>query len=322
MNTLQAKPWMTNVLVAAGVYNLAWSAFAICFPQSSLQIIGLDSASSHPLWQGMGMVIGVFGIGYLLAARDPYRHWLVIFMGLLSKVLSPLGFAIGLANGTMPAAMGWALIPNDLIWWIPFAVILYAALRYSQAIGTVYLIDDFDDPIRDLKTSVGKSVWDLSFTRPQLVVFLRHTGCTFCREALSDLERQRPEIEQAGCGIVLVHPSSQKCGDDMIEKYHLDDLPHLSDIQCRLYRQFGLEHAAFTQLFGLKVMLRGFVAAVLHGHGFGKLQGNAFQMPGAFLVHRGQFLRGYQHSQACDRVNYARFVRDAQTQPVQEPIAV
>ncbi|MGP1310160.1 MAG: hypothetical protein ACTS27_08185, partial [Phycisphaerales bacterium] len=38
-----------------------------------------------------------------------------------------------------------------------------------------------------------------------LLVFLRHAGCTFCREALADVAKRRRRIENAKVRIVLVH---------------------------------------------------------------------------------------------------------------------
>jgi small multidrug resistance pump len=41
------------------------------------------------IWQCVGMIVGVYGVGYLIAAFDPLRHWPVILVGLLGKVLGP-----------------------------------------------------------------------------------------------------------------------------------------------------------------------------------------------------------------------------------------
>ena len=29
------------------------------------------------------MIVGVYGIGYIIAAGNPYKHWPIIFVGLL-----------------------------------------------------------------------------------------------------------------------------------------------------------------------------------------------------------------------------------------------
>ncbi|MCL7927899.1 MAG: hypothetical protein M8841_08945, partial [marine benthic group bacterium] len=44
----------------------------------------------------------------------------------------------------------------------------------------------------------GRSLDSLSRERPLLLVFLRHLGCTFCREAATDVSVQREAIEREG----------------------------------------------------------------------------------------------------------------------------
>ena len=50
-----------------------------------------------------------------------------------------------------------------------------------------------------MRSHRGATLEQLSADSPTLVVFLRHAGCMFCREALSDLSRQRAAIEPTGC---------------------------------------------------------------------------------------------------------------------------
>jgi peroxiredoxin len=303
---------MRRVLVAAGLYNLLWGAVAILLPQTSLSLLGFDPPLNYPqLWQCIGMIVGVYGFAYLIAAADPFHQWPIVFVGLLGKIFGPIGFAWNAWKGDLPVSMGWTIIFNDLIWWVPFTLILLHAVRYIQAEGTVHLSEDYDDPTRDLLTNTGRNIWDLSFERRQLVVFLRHSGCTFCREALADLQQQRAEIEATGCGIVIVHLASDEKAGEMFARYALEDVPRISDPQCRLYRQFGLKHGTLAQLLCLKVWLRGAIAALVTGHGFGAVQGNGFQMPGAFLIESGKFISGFEHACPADRMNFVKFVSES-----------
>lgn len=121
--------WMRWTLVAAGIYNLLWGGFAILAPQTSFEMVGMEPPRYLEFWQCIGMIVGVYGVGYLLAATDPLRHWPITFVGLLGKVLGPIGFAEALWSGKLPLAFGWNIITNDLIWWVPFTAILLAAWR-------------------------------------------------------------------------------------------------------------------------------------------------------------------------------------------------
>jgi small multidrug resistance pump len=75
---------MTLVLCAAGIYNLVWGAWVVFF--IGFVPLGRHSTQQLPeIWQCLGMVVGVYGIGYLIAARDPLRHWPSILVGLIGK---------------------------------------------------------------------------------------------------------------------------------------------------------------------------------------------------------------------------------------------
>ena len=173
----------------------------------------------------------------------------------------------------------------------------------------------------DLRSNRGEKLDELADPRPQLVVFLRHAGCTFCREALADIAEQREQIESRGCGIVLVHMGKNDRDEVFFASYGLDDLPRFSDPECRLYRQFGLDLGGFAELLGPMTWIRGFMAALINGHGFGMLRGNGFQMPGVYLYHCGQILGGFQHARASDRPDYAALA-NAFSQPEQVAVAI
>jgi hypothetical protein len=54
-------------------------------------LVGMDplTAPGRGIWQCLGMVIGVYGVGYFIASRDPVRHWPIVFVGLLGKIFWP-----------------------------------------------------------------------------------------------------------------------------------------------------------------------------------------------------------------------------------------
>ena len=128
-----ARPWMAAVLVAAGLYNIAWGGLAIAAPRWCFRVVGMEEPNYPELWQCIGMIVGVYGVGYLAAARAPLVHWPITLVGFLGKVFGPIGFAGALASGRFPPAFGWNIVTNDLVWWVPFALILRAAWRAHHA---------------------------------------------------------------------------------------------------------------------------------------------------------------------------------------------
>jgi peroxiredoxin len=256
------------------------------------------------IWQCVGMIVGVYGIGYLVAARSPYRHWPIVLVGLLGKILGPIGFLQAALTGTLPWLWGTTILTNDLLWWIPFTAILYGAFRFHTAPSHTLPELSWSDAMREVKSHRGASLGELSRHQPLLVVFLRHAGCTFCREAMADLARQRPAIERQGVKLAIVHMSSPLNATQTLARYGLDDVHRFSDPECRLYEAFGLSRGRFSQLFGPSVWMRGTVAGVLEGHGIGMLEGDGFRMPGVFLLRDGRIVAEFRGSTAADRPDY------------------
>ena len=121
--------WMRPLLIAAGVYNLIWGAWAVFWPQAYFRGAGMPAINYPQIWQCVGMIVGVYGLGYIIAAFDPVRHWPIVFVGFLGKLLGPLGFLQNALSGAWPWRMGWINLSNDIIWLVPFALILRHAWR-------------------------------------------------------------------------------------------------------------------------------------------------------------------------------------------------
>lgn len=128
---------MKVVLLLAAAYNIAWGAAVILAPLRTLAMLGIDPPPLYPeFWQCIGMIVGVYGFGYAIAASEPLRHWPIVLVGLMGKVLGPIGFGLAVLDGRLPISMVWTVVTNDLIWWIPFALILWSAMTRYRA-GTV-----------------------------------------------------------------------------------------------------------------------------------------------------------------------------------------
>ena len=93
---------MSRVLWAAAIYNLAWGALLVLFPLVPFRWASMPPPNYPEIWQCLGMVVGVYGVAYALAARDPIRHWPVVLAGLLGKILGPIGFVLAALDGRLP----------------------------------------------------------------------------------------------------------------------------------------------------------------------------------------------------------------------------
>jgi hypothetical protein len=94
MDSLSTSPlWMTWALMAPAFYNFLWGAWAVLFPNAYFDWAGMQRPIYPEIWQCVGMLVGVYGVGYAIAAFDPFRHWPIVLVGLMGKVLGPIGFA-------------------------------------------------------------------------------------------------------------------------------------------------------------------------------------------------------------------------------------
>jgi peroxiredoxin len=295
---------MSTVLWAAAAYNLVWGASVLLFPRLWLDWLRLPEGANVPLWRCIGMIVGVYGAGYAIAAANPLRHWPIVLVGLLGKLLGPPGFLAAARAGELPWRFGWINVVNDLIWWVPFALILRNAYHAWAGEEAIRAPEQMAAALEQCRTQHGESLAGLSEHARLMVVFLRHVGCTFCRESLSDLAAQRSRLEREGSRIVLVHMSDDARAERFFRRYGLADLDRISDPAKRLYRVFGLKRGGLRQLFGFKVVWRGLVAGILRGHGAGRLEGDGFQMPGVFVLEAGHVRRSFRHRSAADRPDY------------------
>lgn len=127
-----STPWASRWLRAAGIYNLIWGTLIIAWPHLLFDLTGADRINYPEIWQCVGMIVGVYGLGYLIAASDPQTHWPIVLVGLLGKVFGPVGFLFALLRGTFPPLFGLTILTNDLLWWIPFTMILWDAAKHRR----------------------------------------------------------------------------------------------------------------------------------------------------------------------------------------------
>lgn len=156
----------------------------------------------------------------------------------------------------------------------------------------------------------GESLLTMSEAKPVLLVFLRFFGCSFCREAISDISKRRKTLEKQGFRIVFVHMAEEPgIADKFFKRYKLFPIDHIPDPERQYYRAFGLGQASPKELVGLMNWIRGFQAVVLEGHGaalsaLSPELGDGFQMPGVFVIYKGEIKRSFIHKHPYDRPDY------------------
>ncbi len=161
--------------------------------------------------------------------------------------------------------------------------------------------------LQQVQTQKGDTLWDLSYKQPVLVVLLRHFGCVFCKEAMTELGKLKGRIKSKNAHLVLVHLADNETAESFFSQYGLEDVDYVSDPEAKVYQQFGLLKGELRQMMGLKVWLRTFQQGVIQGHGLStNLIGDGFQMPGVFLIYAGEIKEKFIHHTIADKPDYLK----------------
>ncbi len=188
-------------------------------------IAGPDSLPVWFPWSLAGLIV-LEVIIFALAAWNLQAYWPLLVGIVALKLGGVVSSLIAWNQGMIPASLALSTAAFDGVWSIILARVLVWVHR-DQAKGTPVI--PLAEAITTAKDQTGQSLQQLSEQSPVLVVFLRHFGCTFCREALADLSKQRPQIEAAGTTIALVHMGTEEEANFMLDRYGLAKIHHISD---------------------------------------------------------------------------------------------
>jgi small multidrug resistance pump len=123
---------MRFLLGFAGCYNLLAGLTMIVFYHEALKLIGWPKPELMLPIQLVGILVGLFGLGYLLVASNPVENRNVLLLGFLSKALGSL-LGIGyVALGKLSASFLVVLLFVDIMYLPPFAVILFRLYRFAN----------------------------------------------------------------------------------------------------------------------------------------------------------------------------------------------
>jgi peroxiredoxin len=315
MNLISSRnsQWMKAILTIAGIYNIVWGLSVVFFPDFWFSLAKMEQPNYSVLWQNTGMMTAMFGIGYIIAATNPLRHWPVILVGFLTKLIGPIGFLYYYLKGEVSLVVLNMHFTNDIIWWVPFGVILYNAYKHDYLLDNEVIQFTEHDTVELLSwhsTNKGDILLDISKDQPVMLVFLRHFGCTFCRDTLTAISRYRDSIERHGTRIVLIHQLDEDKAVEELKKYNLSDIEHVSDKELILYKGFHLRRGTLTQLFGVKEWAVFLKKGVIGGLGIDSPgDQDPFQMPGIFLVFEGKIVKQFIHRTASETPPYMELAK-------------
>lgn len=152
------------IFLAAAAYNILFGLWAALFPLAFFKLFDLDPPQYPAIWACLGMVVGLYGVGYAYAAWKLDRAFPFIAIGLAGKILGPIGW---ITTSELPFRTFPLIVFDDLIWWLPFSMFLLegtpvtkflkrtapywcAALHAIAGAGTLVLLRGGSEAVTDM----------------------------------------------------------------------------------------------------------------------------------------------------------------------------
>lgn len=126
------EKWMKLLLRFVACFNIGAGLFMLIGYHETYKIIGMEKPSiSFPI-QLVGILVGLFGIGYYLVVKNPIENRAVLMLGFWSKFLGSCLGTYYVVRGQLPLRFVAVYFFADIIYLPPFYLILqrlYALAR-------------------------------------------------------------------------------------------------------------------------------------------------------------------------------------------------
>jgi peroxiredoxin len=152
--------------------------------------------------------------------------------------------------------------------------------------------------LASIHKELGASLLKLAKASPILLVFLRHFGCSFCRQAISDVADLSPELKRRYVRPVFVHLGTPERAKPFFDYYGIGDVERISDPQATIYQNpvFQLSRMSpWLSLVQPSVWI-GWLKGTIFKHGIGKIEEDDHQMPGIFFLKDAKIVRYFPPS--------------------------
>jgi hypothetical protein len=129
MQSSPLAPWMTRLLWFVGGYNLLAGVGMFAFYHEGYKLLGIVKPQLNLPIQLVGVLVGLFGVGYWLVAAKPVENRNLLMLGFWSKALGSLLGLYYVAVGKLPPLFLVILFFSDIVYLPPFVAILRRLYR-------------------------------------------------------------------------------------------------------------------------------------------------------------------------------------------------
>lgn len=125
-------PWMRYLLRFVAVYNVLAGIGMLIFYHEGYKMLGVVKPSLNLPIQLVGVLVGLFGVGYWLVANNPVENRNVLMLGFWSKALGSVLGLYYVILGKLPLLFLPVLFFADIVYLLPFAVIMHRLYRLAR----------------------------------------------------------------------------------------------------------------------------------------------------------------------------------------------
>ncbi|KAL0490954.1 regulator of G-protein signaling [Acrasis kona] len=188
---------------------------------------------------------------------------------------------------------------------------------------TITLPDGF---LNNIKTNKGVTLGEINKRHKILLMFLRHTKCLFCKEALKDISEAYLPLIQHNTVPIVVHIETPEFFSKFITKFADGDAIMLNllsayDKDFVLSKQFRIVSANDN----LKEMLRNLPTTIKRAAQTGYTQNpltansgpDPGRIPSLFIIEQGKIVNEHRHRHIGERPDYIKFMIDPENYGLQ-----
>lgn len=155
-------------------------------------------------------------------------------------------------------------------------------------------------PVRGVNLGAG-SFGDQLAAAGTLVVFLRHFGCTFCREMIDDVRdaaRQRPDFPAV---LFVFRGEPHHARERFAQRW--PEARVVTDADGSLYDAFAVRYGGLWKMAGPAVF-GAFFRALRKGHFIGWATPDPLRHPGVFLIEHGRVTWKHEFAHVGDHPDF------------------
>ena len=176
-----------------------------------------------------------------------------------------------------------------------------------------------ESPYLEILSTTAKpvSLGELWQQQPLVVALVRHFGCPFCHEQISDLETVQCRLQQLGMRVIVLGNGNPTDAASFQSKHPSFEV--FTDPSRRVYRLLGMKHTVFGTI-GPEAT-RHLLRAWRSGFRFSGVRGDAWQQGGVALFVAGRVEYVERLATAGQKLDLQRLVRAAQRWSSTVPVA-